>query len=50
MAHARRQRFWERAAPVLRVVGAILLAAGTIHLYADRRRSSTRGRSARARP
>ena len=35
MAHARRQRFWERAAPVLRVVGAILLAAGMIHLYAE---------------
>ena len=35
MAQARRQRFWERAAPALRVVGAILLAAGMIHLYAD---------------
>jgi hypothetical protein len=30
------QRFWERAAPPFRVVGAVLLAAGTIHLYADR--------------
>ena len=35
MAHARRERFWERAAPALRVAGAILLAAGTIHLYGD---------------
>ena len=36
MTHSRRERFWERAAPVLRVVGAILLAAGMVHLYADR--------------
>ena len=35
MAHARRQLFLERASPTLRVVGAILLAAGMIHLYAD---------------
>ena len=35
MAHARRLRFWERAAPALRVAGAILLAAGMIHLYAE---------------
>ena len=35
MAQARRLRFWEKAAPALRVVGAILLAAGMIHLYAE---------------
>ena len=35
MTHARRQRLWERAAPALRVAGAILLVAGMIHLYAD---------------
>ena len=35
MTQARRLRFWEKAAPALRVVGAILLAAGTIHLYGD---------------
>ena len=35
MAHASRERFWERAAPALRVVGAILLAAGMVHLYAE---------------
>jgi hypothetical protein len=30
-----RRRFWESAAPPLRVAGAILLAAGMIHLYAE---------------
>jgi len=35
MAHARRLRFWEKTAPALRVAGAILLAAGMIHLYAE---------------
>jgi len=35
MAESRRARFWERAAPTMRVAGAILLAAGMIHLYAD---------------
>ena len=35
MTQARRGRFWERAAPALRVAGAILLAAGTIHLYGE---------------
>ena len=35
MTQARRLRFWERAAPTLRVAGAILLASGMIHLYAD---------------
>ena len=35
MTQARRLRFWEKAAPALRVCGAILLAAGTIHLYGD---------------
>jgi hypothetical protein len=36
MTHSRRERFWERAAPALRVGGAILLAAGMVHLYGDR--------------
>jgi hypothetical protein len=35
MAQAQRQRFWERVSPALRILGAILLAAGMIHLYAD---------------
>ena len=35
MADASGSQFWEKAAPVMRVVGAILLAAGMIHLYAD---------------
>ena len=35
MTQARRLRFWEKAAPTLRVAGAILLAAGMIHLYAE---------------
>ena len=36
MAHTHRDRLWERAAPALRVAGAILLAAGSILLYAER--------------
>ncbi len=36
MAHERREPLGSRAAPVLRVVGAILLACGMVHLYADR--------------
>ena len=46
MVHHAGGRFWERAAPALRVVGAILLAAGMIHLYAERRdlrRANVRG-------
>ena len=35
MTQARRLRFREKAAPTLRVAGAILLAAGMIHLYAE---------------
>jgi hypothetical protein len=35
MAQARRQRFWERVAPALRIVGAVLIASGMIHLYAE---------------
>ena len=35
MNQARRHRFWERAAPAFRVAGAILLAAGMVHLYAE---------------
>ena len=35
MAGSRRARLRERAAPTMRVAGAILLAAGMIHLYAD---------------
>jgi len=35
MKQARRHRFWERAAPAFRVAGAILLAAGMVHLYAE---------------
>ncbi|MCG6923753.1 MAG: hypothetical protein LJF30_00290 [Acidobacteria bacterium] len=36
MSDSSRSRFWEKAAPPMRVVGAILLAAGMIHLYADK--------------
>jgi hypothetical protein len=35
MVQASRSRFWERAAPAFRVAGAILLAAGLLHLYAE---------------
>jgi len=35
MTRVGRYPVWEKAAPVLRVAGAILLAAGMIHLYAD---------------
>jgi hypothetical protein len=35
MAGSRRARLRERAAPTMRVAGAILLAVGMIHLYAD---------------
>jgi preprotein translocase subunit Sss1 len=36
MSTAQRHPFWEKAAPTLRVAGSILVAAGTIHLYAER--------------
>ncbi|HXY42053.1 MAG TPA: hypothetical protein VEQ10_20425 [Vicinamibacteria bacterium] len=36
MVSPRAERFWERAAAPLRVLGAILLGAGAIHLYASR--------------
>jgi hypothetical protein len=36
MTLAHRERLWERIAPAFRVIGAILLTAGTVHLYADR--------------
>jgi hypothetical protein len=36
MAHARRHPVLEKAGPILRVTGAILLAAGMIHFYAER--------------
>ena len=36
MPHERRQHLVARAAPALRVAGAILLASGMAHLYADR--------------
>ena len=35
MTQTRRLGFWEKAAPTLRVAGAILLAAGMIHFYAE---------------
>ena len=35
MSDSRSSRLWERAAPVLRIAGAVLLGAGMIHLYAD---------------
>jgi hypothetical protein len=36
MASPRSERRWDRAATALRVVGALLLAASTVHLYAAR--------------
>ena len=56
MSDSSRSRFWEKAAPALRVVGAVLLAAGMIHLYADEvifdapHLRLPRGRSASATP
>ena len=35
MTQAHRARRWERAAPTMRIAGAILLAAGMVHLYAE---------------
>ncbi len=36
MSHSRARPRSEKAAPALRAVGAVLLAAGLVHLYADR--------------
>ena len=48
MSDSSRSRFWEKAAPALRVVGAILLAAGLAHLYADQVIFDAKAFSARA--
>ncbi|HVO09491.1 MAG TPA: hypothetical protein VMX54_01945 [Vicinamibacteria bacterium] len=36
MVSPRAERFWEKAAAPVRIIGAILLGAGSIHLYASR--------------
>jgi hypothetical protein len=48
MPDADRSRFWEKAAPAMRIVGAVLLAAGMIHLYGDMVIFDARAFSARA--
>jgi hypothetical protein len=48
LSEGRQDGFLERGAPVLRVVGAILLGAGMIHLYADEVAFDSRTFGARA--
>ncbi len=48
MSDTRRSRFREKVAPVMRVVGAVLLAAGMIHLYAGEVLFDARAFGARA--